>query len=80
MWRHMINLIFFSYSFISSSLSGFLSFDINLTSKDLNQCDDLSTKLDFKKDQIEAFLGSHKCHKTSSDVSILKLGINLGYK
>jgi len=48
-------------------LSGFLSFDINLTSKDLNQCDDLSTKLDFKEDQIEAFLGSHKCHKTSSD-------------
>ena len=44
-------------------LGGFLSFDIDITSEDVNQCDKTSG-------QINVFLHTHKCHQESSEVRI----------
>ena len=44
-------------------MGGFLSFDIDITFEDINQCDKTSG-------QIKVFLHTHKCHQESSEVII----------
>ena len=59
-------LEFFSWnqkSILHFRVIGFLSFDVNITSKDINQCEELNDS-----SQIKAFLQTHKCHQESSEV------------
>ena len=50
-------------------MGGFLSFDIDITFEDINQCDKTSG-------QIKVFLHTHKCHQESSEVIILDVDMN----
>ena len=49
----------------SNRLLGFLSFDVDVSRLDINQCD---SDLSVSASQLQTFKGTHKCHSETSQV------------
>ena len=59
------------YVAFSCRLVGFLSFDVNVSDFDINQCNVTSAEeYGGERNQISSFSRTHKCHRETSQVEL----------